>query len=391
MALLEVHDTVDITDFSQVTRLNRVLKEERKQEWAEMKSDFVSAGPRPEKAEPSALSDVKAATHSAYPEQRLREGQAQGREVDGGPSVHHPMFRHPLSIQQHITDKESNFTSNKSEVHGGGDAKLVKDDDEQTVQWEPSSSYAATDAGAEWDYSEDASPQKAKKVKTPCIDGGSGSNINGWLADVEKADVVEKEVEEDQVVAQNDGAFGHGSNNKNAASEKSKVMEREVKQVETRNDGRSRDLDATLAGFMEMLKAKKVKGRTEGNSTTDIIADIARLKEEINEMLEDDGGLTLRSIEKDAGLEKARLKREVKEVPERDEGGVILRSQARVKMLEEQMEARKVREAKSAKKVETRGDGVFGDQAIFPLSASAAWDYGGFGCSKTSSASSSSS
>jgi hypothetical protein len=67
MALLEVHDTVDITDFSQVTRLNRVLKEERKQEWAEMKSDFVSAGPRPEKAEPSALSDVKAATHSAYP------------------------------------------------------------------------------------------------------------------------------------------------------------------------------------------------------------------------------------------------------------------------------------------------------------------------------------
>jgi hypothetical protein len=384
MALLEVHDTVGIIDFSQVTRLNRVLKEERKQEWAEMKSDFVPAGPRPEKAEPSALSDVKAATHSAYPEQRPREGQAHRREVDGGPSVHHPMFRRPLSIQQHITDKESNFASNKSEVHGGGDAKTVKDQEEQAAHCDPSGFYDF-DTVAEWDYGEDASPEMAKKVKTPCIDDGSDSTIDGWLADVEKADVVEKEVEEDQVVAQNDGGFGHGSTNKKAASE------REVKQVRIRHDGGSRDPDATLAGFTKMLKAKKAKGRTDGNSTTDIIADIARLKEEINEMLEDDGGLTLRSSEKDAGSEKAKLKREVKEVPERDEGGVILRSQARVKMLKEQMEARKVREAKSAKKVETRGDGVFGDQAIFPLSASAAWDYGGFGCSKTSSASSSSS
>jgi hypothetical protein len=226
----------------------------------------------------------------------------------------------------------------------------------------------------------------AKKVKTPCIDDGSDSTIDGWLADVEKADVVEKEVEEDQVVAQNDGGFGHGSTNKKAASE------REVKQVRIRHDGGSRDPDATLAGFTKMLKAKKAKGRTNGNFATDVIADVARLTEEIKEMLEgDDGGLTPRSSEKDAGLEKAKLKREVKEVPEQNEGGVILRSQTRVKLLKEQMEARKVREAKRAKKVETRGDGVLGDQASFPFSATAPWNYGGFGCSITTPASPSSS
>jgi hypothetical protein len=68
MVLLEVHDTVDITDFSRLSDTYRCGKEKRKQEWAEIESDFVSTGPRPEKVEPSAVSDVKAATHSAYPE-----------------------------------------------------------------------------------------------------------------------------------------------------------------------------------------------------------------------------------------------------------------------------------------------------------------------------------
>lgn len=61
MALLEIHDTVDITDFSQLPWAYRHKKEERKQRWAEIESGFISAGPRPEKEEPAVPSDVESA------------------------------------------------------------------------------------------------------------------------------------------------------------------------------------------------------------------------------------------------------------------------------------------------------------------------------------------
>jgi len=82
MALLEIHDTVDITEFSQLSRVYRLEKEELKQEWAEIESDFVSAGPRPEKEGIVVSSDVKVANNSASPEERLPRGQIQG-DKDG--------------------------------------------------------------------------------------------------------------------------------------------------------------------------------------------------------------------------------------------------------------------------------------------------------------------
>ena len=45
MALLEVHDTVDMADFSELTSAYRSRKEKDKQEWAELESHFVNLHP----------------------------------------------------------------------------------------------------------------------------------------------------------------------------------------------------------------------------------------------------------------------------------------------------------------------------------------------------------
>ena len=52
MALLEVHDTVELADFSYLTFAYRSTKEQCKQEWVEIESDFVTAGPMPEREWP---------------------------------------------------------------------------------------------------------------------------------------------------------------------------------------------------------------------------------------------------------------------------------------------------------------------------------------------------
>jgi hypothetical protein len=84
--------------------------------------------------------------------------------------------------------------------------------------------------------------------------GGSGFTINGWIADLEKAG----EVEEEQLIASDDGGFDHGSSTQYEASEKAKVTEREVEQVGTRDDGgRSRDLEAGIAEWEERVARQR--------------------------------------------------------------------------------------------------------------------------------------
>jgi hypothetical protein len=141
-ALLEVHDVVDITDFSQVTSVCRLWKEERKQEWAKIESDFVSAGPRPEKERLAVPADVKVVNHSVCSEEWLRFNEAHGGEDDDGRSAritsqqwsYTPLdCGHPLSVQQEVADNESEFSSENHDVHNEYDAETVtvKDDDLQ--------------------------------------------------------------------------------------------------------------------------------------------------------------------------------------------------------------------------------------------------------------------
>jgi hypothetical protein len=143
MALLEVHDNVDITDFSKLTSAYRLRKEKNEQEWDGIESSFVSAGPRPVSQQPCAPSDVKLAVHSACPKKRLCDSHAHGGEDDSGRSMHSesqqgkptPLDRGtPLPIQRQTTDTESDFCSEKQDLHSEGDVKTAKDDDIEEEQ-----------------------------------------------------------------------------------------------------------------------------------------------------------------------------------------------------------------------------------------------------------------
>jgi hypothetical protein len=225
MALLDVHDTVDIKDFSQLTCLYRFTKEIRKQEWTAVQSSYISRGSPPRKQEPCVSSDVKLAIPSAYPEERLRDGEAHGGG-HGGAHGTHPESQHgnPTPFDWSRPPSESDLSSQNQDIHSEHNAETAKDDDleeEYAVARDDQNISTAREAGAKWDH------------------GGFGSNINGWIADLEKAE----EVEEDQVVASDDGGFDHA-----------KVMERKVKQVETRDYAeRLRGLDSAMAKMQEVV------------------------------------------------------------------------------------------------------------------------------------------
>lgn len=87
----------------------RVEKADRKQEWAELESDFVSAGPRSEKEGPTVPSGVQV----GVPEDTiLAVGQAHDQdgatpEPDSKSKPSNPEslgFGTPLSCQQQVTD-----------------------------------------------------------------------------------------------------------------------------------------------------------------------------------------------------------------------------------------------------------------------------------------------
>jgi hypothetical protein len=126
MALLEVHDTVDITDFSRLTDEYRSGKEKRKQAWAEIESCFVSAGPRPEKEAPAVPSDAQVAvvgnadedggTHGANSQSQKGTPMSLGSDT-------------PLSCQQQAAEPESDFSSKQQNLHFECDAETAKGND----------------------------------------------------------------------------------------------------------------------------------------------------------------------------------------------------------------------------------------------------------------------
>jgi hypothetical protein len=116
--LLEAHDNVDITDFSQLTSVYRLRKEESKQAWAEIESDFVSAGPKPEKE--GLAVGVKVAAQSAYPEEQLRDSEAHGGR-HGGERLH--QLDSAMSRMQEVVDET---WETKREVEEANEAREAK-------------------------------------------------------------------------------------------------------------------------------------------------------------------------------------------------------------------------------------------------------------------------
>lgn len=240
MALLEVHDTIDITDFSRLTRGYRLEKEERKQEWANVEADFVSAGPRPEKEG----SGVKVASHSAAPEE-LRDSEAHGSEdgdADNARSESHQSSSssfgrgHPLSAQQSIADNESDFSSKNQDLYSNNDARTPESDDlgqEQTVNWDDGHFGDPAMAGLNetkkvkkakkvevWDYegftaaletAEDAETKAQEEQVVGGDDGDLGSTVSDWTMDLQKAEKARMETEEEQAVALDGGGFSADS------------------------------------------------------------------------------------------------------------------------------------------------------------------------------------
>jgi hypothetical protein len=133
MALLDVHDTVDIKDFSQLTCLYRFTKEIRKQEWTAVQSSYISRGSPPRKQEPCVFSDVKLAIPSAYPEERLRDGEAHGGGQGGAHGAHgtHPESQHDnpketWELKKMWVLKEANEAREVEEVSEAKEAKKAR-------------------------------------------------------------------------------------------------------------------------------------------------------------------------------------------------------------------------------------------------------------------------
>jgi hypothetical protein len=215
MALLEVHDTVDITDFSQVTWLGRVMKENRKQEWAEIEFDFVSAGPRPEKEDCS--------THG------LNSKSQQGRLTSLGSGT-------ARSLHQQATDVESDFSSDKQDVHTECDAGSARFDD--------------GGFGYDMDASATGSKRGVKEVKEPKWGMPSGKS-----AKKEKAKA--RKTKTDEVKERDDGGFTLRSTDKEADLEKTKV-DSELREVPEWDQGCFAH-DPTWIPSWGTVKAEKTK------------------------------------------------------------------------------------------------------------------------------------
>jgi hypothetical protein len=129
VALLELHDTVDMTDFSRLTGVYRLGKEKRKEEWTEIESVFVSAGPRPEKEAPAVPSDAQVAVVGNADEDGGTHG-ANSQSQKGTPmSLGSDTL---LSCQQQAAEPESDFSSKQQNLHFEGDAETAKDNDLET-------------------------------------------------------------------------------------------------------------------------------------------------------------------------------------------------------------------------------------------------------------------
>lgn len=166
MALLEVHDTVDMRDFSRLADAYRSGKEKHKQEWTEIESDFVSVGTRPEKEGPTVPSDIQVAVAGG-----AVFAVSQAHDEDG--ATHDADFKSqqgtptslgsgtPLSCQQQATDNESDFSSAQKNFHIEDDAETAKDDnnlDEEQLVAQDDGGFDRRSKG------EDAIPKKLSKV-----------------------------------------------------------------------------------------------------------------------------------------------------------------------------------------------------------------------------------
>jgi hypothetical protein len=311
MALLEVHDTVDMADFSELTSAYRSRKEKDKQEWAELESHFVNLHPAPAKEGPVADSDFKTTYGVVF---NSAIGEAHGSEDDDAHNAHSESQQsssstlgcgHPLSVQEQLADKESDISSKNQKAHREGDAETAKDtdlEDSPYVVWDDGYFGDATITGLKHvtKVKKVKKIKKGEKVQVP-DHGNSGSNIAGWIADLDNAEGVEE-----QVVAQVDGRFGCRSDCEG---------------------GFGCDLDAAMAELREKQKMPKL----------------------------DDGGSTRRSVSKDDGLEKA------KEVSKCADGGNVRRSTKIVALFTSQeamVEEANAREAKLEAKVEETKAGI---------------------------------
>lgn len=320
MALLEIHDTIDITDFSQISSVYRLKKAERKQEWAKIESDFISSGPRPEKEGLAVPSGVKVASNSADPEE-LRVSEAHDYEScnarhapSGSQQSSSSSFGcgHPLSVQQGIADNESDFSSKNQDFHSNNDARTPRDvelEDKQMNVWD-----------YQW-FLENSKKVEDEEQMVARDHGGFDSSVSDWVMRLGKAE----EVEEEQVVAQDDGGFGHGSINEDAASENTMVMEGEVKQVRTRDDGGfSADIDVRMTQIeTELKEMREMKG--------DKAAKLAKKGDKANE-----------SYKSKAAVEKA-AKKAAKKVAK--------------KVARQARQVRQAKQVKGAEEVETQDDG----------------------------------
>jgi hypothetical protein len=215
MALLELHDTVDMTDFSRLTGVYHLGKEKRKEEWTEIESVFVSAGPRPEKEDCS--------THG------LNSKSRQSRLTSLGSGT-------ARSLHQQATDVESDFSSDKQDVHTECDAGSARLDD--------------GGFGYDMDASATGSKRGVKEVKEPKWGMPSGKSAKKEKAKARKSKT-------DEVKERDDGGFTLRSTDKEADLEKTKV-DSELREGPEWDQG-CFVYDPTWIPSWGMVKAEKTK------------------------------------------------------------------------------------------------------------------------------------